>query len=88
MLILLDEGFKELKSLLEPFGITMFYSDDWGSYERNIDSENHTVSKKNTQSIKRKNLTLKTRIKRLSALQSLLRLLRFMTLLSHLLSTF
>jgi IS1 family transposase len=60
-----DEVFKELKSLLEPFGITMFYSDDWGSYERNINPENHTVGKKNTQVIERKNLTLRTRIKRL-----------------------
>lgn len=60
-----DEVFKELKSLLEPFGITMFYSDDWGSYERNINPENHTVGKKNTQIIERKNLTLRTRIKRL-----------------------
>ena len=60
-----DEVFKELKALLEPFGITMFYSDDWGSYERNLNPENHTISKKNTQIIERKNLTLRTRIKRL-----------------------
>ena len=60
-----DDVFKELKGLLEPFGITMFYTDDWGSYERNINPENHTISKKNTQRIERKNLTLRTRIKRL-----------------------
>lgn len=60
-----DIVFKELKFLLEPFGITMFYTDDWGSYERNINPEIHTVSKKNTQIIERKNLTLRTRIKRL-----------------------
>ena len=60
-----DEVFKELKALLEPFGITMFYSDDWGSYERNLNPENHTISKKNTQIIERKNLTLRRRIKRL-----------------------
>jgi insertion element IS1 protein InsB len=60
-----DEVFKKLKSLLQPFGITMFYTDDWGSYERNIEAEKHTVSKKFTQAIERKNLTLRTRIKRL-----------------------
>jgi insertion element IS1 protein InsB len=60
-----DKVFKELKALLKPFGISMFYTDDWGSYERNIEHEKHTVSKKNTQAIERKNLTLRTRIKRL-----------------------
>ena len=60
-----DEVFRELQALLEPFGITMFYTDDWGSYDRNIDPDKHTISKKNTQAIERKNLTLKTRIKRL-----------------------
>ena len=60
-----DNVFRELQSLLEPFGITMFYTDDWGSYERNLDADKHTISKKNTQAIERKNLTLRTRIKRL-----------------------
>jgi insertion element IS1 protein InsB len=60
-----DKVFRELQSLLEPFGITMFYTDDWGSYERNLDSDKHTISKKNTQAIERKNLTFRTRIKRL-----------------------
>jgi insertion element IS1 protein InsB len=44
----------------------MFYTDDWGSYERNINPENHTVSKKNTQAIERKNLNFRTRVKRLA----------------------
>ena len=60
-----DKVFRELQSLLKPFGITMFYTDDWGSYERNLDADKHTISKKNTQAIERKNLTLRTRIKRL-----------------------
>jgi insertion element IS1 protein InsB len=60
-----DKVFRELKGLLEPFGINMFYTDDWGAYERNLESENHTVGKKSTQKIERKNLTLRTRIKRL-----------------------
>jgi len=61
-----DVVFRELKVLLEPFGITMFYTDDWGAYERNIEAENHTVGKASTQAIERQNLTLRTRIKRLA----------------------
>jgi len=61
-----DEVFRKLKELLEPFNITMFYTDDWGSYERNLNPDNHTISKKNTQAIERKNLTFRTRIKRLA----------------------
>jgi insertion element IS1 protein InsB len=29
--------------LLEPFGITRFYTDDWGAYERHIEPEKHIV---------------------------------------------
>jgi insertion element IS1 protein InsB len=61
-----DVVFGKLQKLLEPFNITMFYTDDWGSYARNIDPENHIISKKNTQSIERKNLNFRTRIKRLA----------------------
>jgi len=61
-----DRVFRKLKALLEPFNITMFYTDDWGSYERNLNPENHTVTKKNTQAIERKNLNFRTRIKRLA----------------------
>ena len=61
-----DKVFRKLKVLLEPFNITMFYTDDWGSYERNLNPENHTITKKNTQRIEHKNLTFRTRIKRLA----------------------
>jgi len=61
-----DKVFRKLKALLEPFNITMFYTYDWGSYERNLNRENHTITKKNTQRIERKNLTFRTRIKRLT----------------------
>jgi insertion element IS1 protein InsB len=33
-----DIVFKKLKSLLEPFGIKHFYTDDWGAYPRKIKS--------------------------------------------------
>jgi len=61
-----DEAFLELKTLLEPFGITQFYTDGWGVYERHTDPLFHTVGKANTQTIERKHLTLRTRIKRLA----------------------
>jgi insertion element IS1 protein InsB len=60
-----DTAFLKLKKLLEPFGITRFYTDDWGAYERHIEPEKHIVGKENTQKIERKNLTFRTRIKRL-----------------------
>lgn len=60
-----DEVFLEFEKLLEPLGITMHYTDDWGSYYY-LPEEKHTVGKKNTQIIERKNLTLRTRIKRLA----------------------
>jgi insertion element IS1 protein InsB len=50
---------------LEPFGLTRFYTDHWGAYERHLDPAMHSPGKRNTQKIERKHLTLRTRIKRL-----------------------
>lgn len=44
-----DSAFLELKALLEPFGITQFYTDGWGAYERHLEPALHTVGKANTQ---------------------------------------
>jgi insertion element IS1 protein InsB len=60
-----NEAFPELKKLLEPFGIITFYTDGLTTYEQNLAGYKHFISKKNTQRIERKNLTLRTRIKRL-----------------------
>ena len=60
-----DEVFVQLKELLEPFGITRFYSDGWGTYERHIAPEQHVVGKQYTQTIESKHINLRTRIKRL-----------------------
>ncbi len=60
-----DKVFLRLKALLEPFGITRFYTDGWGTYERHVDSEKHTVGKAYTQKIESKHINLRTRIKRL-----------------------
>ena len=60
-----DEAFVKLKMLLEPFGLRLYYTDDWGADERNLKSDVHSPGKRNTQQIERKHLTLRTRIKRL-----------------------
>ena len=61
-----DVVLQELKKLLEPFGITRYYTDDWGAYERHLEPDQHEVAKRNTQKIERKNLNFRTWIKRLT----------------------
>ena len=61
-----DDVFMQLKALLEPFNIKQYYTDGWGAYERHVDETIHCVGKKNTQNIERKNLNLRTWIKRLA----------------------
>ena len=60
-----DTVFLALKALLEPFGITRYFTDGWGAYERHVEAEKHTVGKENTQKIESKHINLRTRIKRL-----------------------
>jgi insertion element IS1 protein InsB len=60
-----NEVFLKLKELLKPFGITMYYTDGWGAYERPLDAEKHQVGKENTQKIESKHINLRTRMKRL-----------------------
>jgi insertion element IS1 protein InsB len=60
-----DEVFLKLKALLEPFGITRYYTDSWGAYTRHLEADAHQPGKRNTQQIEREHLTLRTRIKRL-----------------------
>jgi insertion element IS1 protein InsB len=60
-----DEVFLELKRLLEPFGITKYYTDGWGAYERHLDPNEHRVGKDYTQKIESQHIHLRTRIKRL-----------------------
>ena len=61
-----DNVFKELKALLTPFKINWYYTDDWGAYERNLETNEHEIGKQNTQKIERKNLNFRTWIKRLT----------------------
>jgi insertion element IS1 protein InsB len=60
-----DTVFLALKTLLKPFGITRYFTDGWGAYERHVEAEQHTIGKANTQKIESKHINLRTRIKRL-----------------------
>ena len=44
-----DKALLELKSLLQPFAIQHFYTDGYGTYERHLNEEQHTISKRYTQ---------------------------------------
>ncbi len=61
-----DQVFLALRSLLEPFGVTRFYTDGWEAYSRHLPADQHEIGKQNTQKIERKHLTLRTQIKRLA----------------------
>ena len=48
-----DEVFLKLKGLLEPFGLTRYYTDHWGAYTRHLDPDVHSPGKRHTQKIER-----------------------------------
>lgn len=49
-----DQAFLHLKRLLSSFTIHTYYSDDWGSYHRNLWDFEHRVGKRYTQDIEKK----------------------------------
>src|SRR6476619_646541 len=61
-----DAVFLKLKALLAPVGITRYYPDTAGVYQRHPPTDQHTVGKPTMQKIARKPLTLLTRLKRLT----------------------
>jgi insertion element IS1 protein InsB len=61
-----DAVFLKLRALLAPLGITHYYTDKAGVYQRHLPPAQHTVGKLSMQKIERKHLTLRTRIKRLA----------------------
>jgi IS1 family transposase len=50
-----DRVFLQRKALLEPLGITRYYTDSWGAYTRHLDTTVHSPGKRNTQKIERAN---------------------------------
>jgi len=67
-----DEVLLQLKVLLEPFGIKPYCTDGWGAYERHLPATLHKVGKRKTQTIERKYLRLRTRIKTIGTEDNLL----------------
>jgi insertion element IS1 protein InsB len=61
-----DAVFLKLQALLAPFGITHYYTDKAGVYQRHLPPDQHRVGKLTMQKIERKHLTLRTRLKRLA----------------------
>ena len=61
-----DAVFLKLRALLAPFGITRYYTDKAGVYQRHLPPEQHTVGKLTMQKIERQHLTVRTRLKRLA----------------------
>ena len=61
-----DSVFLELKALFNPFGITHFYTDGWGAYQRNLEADKQAIGKQNMQKIESKHINSRTRIKRLA----------------------
>jgi insertion element IS1 protein InsB len=61
-----DAVFLKLKGLLEPCGIARFFTDHGGAYARHLAPETQVPGKRTTQQMERKQLTLRTRIKRLT----------------------
>ena len=61
-----DTQFLKLRALLAPLGITRYYTDKAGVYQRHLPPAQHTVGKLSMQKIERKHLTLRTRLKRLA----------------------
>ena len=60
-----DTVFLARKALREPLGLTRYFPDGCGAYERHVEAEQHTVGKAHTQKIESKHINLRTRIKRL-----------------------
>jgi hypothetical protein len=54
----------ETRSFAAPFGITRYYTDKTGVYQRHLPPAQHTVGKLMMQKIERTHLTLRTRLKR------------------------
>jgi insertion element IS1 protein InsB len=41
--------FLKLEILLEPLGITRYYTDSWGAYTRHLEADEHQLGKHHTQ---------------------------------------
>ena len=61
-----DASFLKLINRLKDTPIARYYTDDWGAYSRHLPSSMHFIGKDETWKIERKNLNVRTHIKRLN----------------------
>ena len=61
-----DKDFLILWKLLEPFPVSLYQTDDWGSYSKYIPPKVHRTGKDRTWKIEQKNLNFRTHLKRLN----------------------
>jgi insertion element IS1 protein InsB len=61
-----DEACQRLMDKLKVFNIQKYYTDDWGSYSKFIPESKPVIGKADTQKVEKRNLQLRTRIKRLA----------------------
>jgi insertion element IS1 protein InsB len=61
-----DVVFLELQAWLAPFGLTRYYTDKAGVYQRHLPPVQHSIGKLSMQKSERKHLTVQTRLKRLT----------------------
>lgn len=61
-----DDMCEKLMKKLSVFNIKKYYTDDWGSYRKMITPGRHIIGKSGTQKIENRNLSLRTRVKRLA----------------------
>jgi insertion element IS1 protein InsB len=59
-----DAVFLQMQALLDPFGITQYYTSEWGAYERHIDPEQHEVGKSIRRKLKASTSTIKRLVRR------------------------
>jgi len=60
-----DANCQALYEKLKAAQVTNFYSDQWGAYPKVLPCASHHIGKAGTRHIERRNLTFRTRIKRL-----------------------
>jgi insertion element IS1 protein InsB len=59
-------GIFGIEAMTHSFWHHPIYTDKWGAYTRHIEAQAHRMAKVLTQTIERKHLTLRTRLKRLA----------------------
>ncbi len=60
-----DQNCRALYAKLQPSSVKFFCSDEWAAYAKTLPAHKHYIGKEETRHIERRNLTFRTRLKRL-----------------------